>query len=1505
MHLRNHWPLAFSLPCYLFAFLAMSLPSAAQTTAPNEWTWMGGSSLSASGDQPGVYGTLGAPGAGNAPGGRTSAVSWTDNKGNLWLFGGYGYDSARVWGYLDDLWEFNSSTDQWAWMGGSSTLPTPGGLVNEGLPGVYGTLQTPARGNIPGSRTGASGWTDTKGNLWLFGGFGFDSASHQGHLNDLWEFDPSTGEWAWMGGSSTLPPSCGSLCGAPGVYGALGTPAAGNIPGGRQTATTWTDGSGNLWLFGGSGFDSGGTWGYLNDLWMFSPSTSVWTWVGGSSTIYVSPGKPGVYGTKGTPAAGNIPGGRSGATGWTDKSGNLWLFGGMGLDASSDGSGGYLNDVWQFVPAKGEWAWMGGSSTVPKYLYNPVGQPGVYGTLQTLAADNTPGGRTGAVGWADSHGGLWLFGGYGSDAAGTWGYLNDLWEFNPSIGEWEWMSGSGEVPTDCPYDDNNGFTGYCGSPGVYGMFQTPAFGNTPGGRESSAAWTDKNGNFWLMGGSGYDSGDTLGNLNDLWELPMNAAGLAVAATPAFSSASGTYTNWQTVTISDSTPGAVINYIIDGNTPASIYSGPITVSSSETIEAVASASGYADSAVATASYVANLPTAAAPTFSPAPGTYRTAQTVTISDTTSGATIYYAIGQAPTLASSVYSGPITVSSSETIEAIAVANGYLNGGVATAPYTIWPNPTLGEWAWMGGSSTIPTSCGVGSCGPIGVYGTLGKPAAGNMPGGRLGANAWVDAGGHFWVFGGNELDADGQYSYMNDLWEFDPSSNLWAWMGGSTTAQSFPTGGWGQPGVYGLLGKAAAGDVPGGRQYATSWTDQNGHFWLFGGMGFDANGIWGYPNDLWEFDPTTQLWTWMAGSSTVPALASGSPGIYGILDAPAPGNTPGGRANTQSWIDRNGHLWMYGGSGFASNYECTLNDLWEFDPSTREWTWRGGNPNCNGAGGFFPVYGAPGVPGTGNTPWSLATATSWTDSGGHLWLFGGEGEAPDGTGYYINELWEFDPSISEWAFMGGGGTLAVYGTMGSFAPQNISGSREYGVGWTDAHGNLWLFGGQETGSSLNIGQGGALNDLWEFSPATNEWAWMSGNIHTSGAGGWSNGAYGALGTPSQTSLPGGRLYATSWTDSQGNLWLFGGEGADSAGKIGFLNDLWEFQPSLGILPLASSPTFSVASGTYLTPQTVTISDTTAGATIYYTTNGTTPTASSAVYSGAITVSSAETLEAIATASGYSASAISSAWYTFTSPPAAPTFSPAGGTYTSPQAVTISDSTTGSTIYYTMDGTTPTTGSTLYAPSGDIWVSATETIKAIAIIPITSGYSSSAAASATYTINLPAPDFSVAATPASQTVTGGQNASTTISIAPAENFNSPVSFACTGLPSGSTCSFSPSTVTPSGGAASTTLTINTTTAEAGLHRNTRPLFPAAVLAALLCCFGLRKRRRLLLLVLILSAAGPGLLTACGGGGSGSSGNSGGGGGGGGSQSATYTITVNATSGSLQHATTFTMTVD
>jgi N-acetylneuraminic acid mutarotase len=1352
-----------------FMSISMNRQASAQSTAPNEWTWMGGSITTGSF---GIYGTEGTSAPENAPGGRSLPASWTDSKGNLWLFGGYGLDSTVNANYLNDMWEFSTATNEWTWMGGSATFPS---IYSAGL-GVYGTLGTPAPDNIPPGRDGAASWKDAKGNLWLFGGYSLSNSVQSGTFNDLWEFNPATNEWAWMGGANTPNQS--------GVYGTLGAAAAGNVPGARSMAVSWVDSKGIFWLFGGLGYDSAGNLSNLNDLWMFSPSTNKWTWISGSKTG----GQRGTYGTLGSPADGNVPGGRNSAAGWIDAKDNLWLFSGANMPA----------DLWEFNPTTKQWTWISGGNDDS---YSNKGQPGVYGTLQVPAAANAPGSRLGGVTWTDGTGNLWVSGGVGLDSAGYQGLLNDLWEYNATSNEWAWMGGSATVPVDCPSIFN-----WCGQFDDLGTLRSPALGYAPGGRYDGAGWTDSKGNLWLFGGTGFDSVGTSGLLNDLWKFKLDAGGLPVAATPTISPGSGTYTSWQTVTISDTTPGATISYLINGIPPALAYTAPVTVSSSETIEAIASAGGYANSSIATASYVANLSQAATPTFSLPSGTYPVAQTLTIYDVTPGAAIYYAIGSLPATHFTPYTGPIAISSPETVQAFAVAEDYLQSATATTTFNIGLNPSA-EWTWMGGSSEAHNDClDLNVCPTPGWYGTMRTPASSNIPSGRAFAASWTGSNGNLWLFGGFGADSVGNAGDLNDLWEFSPSLGQWAWMSGNSTMPCTALGNCTtRPGVYGTKGTPAASNTPGSRESPAAWTDKAGHLWLFGGDGKDAAGNYGYLNDLWEFDPSTNQWAWMGGESTLSCVAanecSGQSGIYGSLREPAAENAPGGRTAPTIWTDPNGNFWIYGGHGMDSRgIGCYLNDLWKFTPSANQWTWMAGSQFCPAFEGGYPGYfDVVGIPEIGIFPWSLQSPASWADSSGRLWLFAGLGWDTTSSGYYLNDMWEFDPSLNEWAMTSSNSVsvaatgAGVYGAVGNWGPKNIPGERDVPANWTDSDGNFWLLGGLGVTPSANLGLS-RLNDLWEFKPSLNEWAWMGGSSNGSPSG-----VYGTLGTAAQGNAPGGRSSAATWTDSSGNLWLFGGLGYDAKGATGYLSDLWQYglkgAPSVHPAPPAAEPVFSLAAGTtYAAAQTLTISEQTPGATIYYTTDGTVPNSNSAVYQGQILVSSTETLQAIAIASGYAASALATATYTIDIPvnPApvigslSPAFTSAGG---AAFRLTVNGSgfTVNSTIYWGTTALATTYGSmtqlTAQVPAADITTAGIASVTVQTPAPgggtsNSSQFEVDSAASGTVT----PPSF----TTVTATVTPGATASYPVTL-PATA--SSISVKCLNLPTGASCSYSATT--------------------------------------------------------------------------------------------------------------------
>jgi len=99
-------------------------------------------------------------------------------------------------------------------------------------------------------------------------------------------------------------------------------------------------------------------------------------------------------------------------------------------------------------------------------------------------------------------------------------------------------------------------------------------------------------------------------------------------------------------------------------------------------------------------------------------------------------------------------------------------------------------------------------------------------------------------------------------------------------------------------------------------------------------------------------------------------------------------------------------------------------------------------------------------------------------------------------------------------------------------------------------------------------------------------------------------------------------------------------------------------------ATPTLSPAGGTFTSSQSVTLACTTEGAAIHYTIDGTAPTGSSPVYSAALTVSSTQTIKAMATKEGMTDSAVASATYTIESP------APGAGTIADPYAITLGTS-------------------------------------------------------------------------------------------------------------------------------------------------------------------------------------------------------------------------------------------
>ncbi len=480
-----------------------------------DWTWLRGNSTNS---VVASYGTKGTAAPTNDPGGHHGAATWIDATGNLWEFGGEGYATVPTMGWLNDLWKYDPTINQWTWIRGAN-------FINQN--GQYGTKGVSSPTNEPGAREFPTFWKDNSGNFWIFGGDGWDAFGTWGRLNDLWKYNLATNEWTWVSGTN--------LANQNGTYGSITVFAPANIPGGRHGGAAWTDASNNFWVYAGYGYPASGPDGHLNDLWKYDPITNQWACMKGSAAI----NKYGNYSPKAVSSPTNVPGGREFPAMWKDPAGKVWIFGGGGWPISTS-SVGHLNDLWFYDMTTNNWTFQSGT--------NLGNQLGVNGTIGVPSPTNNPGGRYSSVSVFDNFGNLWLFAGIGLPGTSGIGELNELWRYTPSTDEWTWMKGSSAVNVN----------------GTYGTMGVSAPANTPGSRYYNIGWKDLNGDMCAFGSFGYASIGTLTQLNDLWKFKITCAPYNITDVTASNICSGNSAVLGVATVSSS----VVNWY---NSPTSTVS----------------------------------------------------------------------------------------------------------------------------------------------------------------------------------------------------------------------------------------------------------------------------------------------------------------------------------------------------------------------------------------------------------------------------------------------------------------------------------------------------------------------------------------------------------------------------------------------------------------------------------------------------------------------------------------------------------------------------------------------------------------------------------------------------------------------------------------------------------------------------------------------------------------------------------------------------------------------
>jgi hypothetical protein len=716
------------------------------------------------------------------------------------------------------------------------------------------------------------------------------------------------------------------------------------------------------------------------------------------------------------------------------------------------------------------------------------------------------------------------------------------------------------------------------------------------------------------GDSNFSSSTSTAFTQTVTNLTASATALLSSLNPATSGQSVTFT----ATVSSygsltTTPtGSVTFYdstaslgmmALNGSGVATLATSSLSVASHTITATYGGDTNYSPSSSGPVVEVVDAVSAAMPTFSPVAGTYTSPQLVTISSTTAGAAIYYTTdGSTPTTASFLYTVPVAVTSSETIKAIAAGGGYGNSSVGSAAYVI--NNVLG---------VISTYAGNGTQGYGGDGGAATSSELSDPPG------VAVDSNGNVYI-------AD---SVNNRIRKVTPAGII------STIAGN------GSAGYSGDGGAATSAELnaPFGVAVDTSGNiyivdRENSRIRKVTPAGVIStvagNGTYGYSGDGGAATAAE-----LANPTGVAADSGGNVYIAdaansrirkvtpaGVITTVAGNGTPGyngdGGAATSAEVYPAGVAVDSGGNLYIADYG---------NQRIRKVTSAGVISTIAGNGAYgYSGDGGAATSAELNSPFSTAL-----DSSGNLYI----------ADYGNQRIRKVTPAgmISTVA---GNGTSGYSGDGGAATSGEIN--NPFGVA-VDSSGNLYVgdYSNQrvrkvtyETASATALVSsvnpaisGQSVTFTATVSPAGSLSTTPTGTVtfydSTTSLGiGTLNGSGVATFTTSS-------LTATSHTITA----VYSGDANFGPSTSGPVIEI------VNAGSTAAMPTFSVASGSYVSPFTVGITSVSVGATIYYTTDGSVPTAASFPYTVPVAVTSSETINAIATGGGYAGSGVGSAAY------------------------------------------------------------------------------------------------------------------------------------------------------------------------------------------------------------------------------------------------------------------------